>query len=135
MRLMRCSGLWDSNSRCSSSPGLEGLRPIDILILCVPGCTSVSVRNHTMYGWMTGKDRALILENTPRIVCLPEAGSIWTPSQVIQVRREGFDCTPGGCEGAGERQTIFRPSRWERAGAATFFLCMVRGRFLPIRDE
>src|SRR4051812_23526750 len=107
---MRCSGLWDSNSRCRSSAALEGLRPIDILILCMPGWTSVRVRNHTIYGCMTGKDRALMLENTPRIVCLPEAGSIWTPSHVIQARREGFDCTPGGWVGVRERQNYFAPT-------------------------
>src|SRR6478609_8440107 len=101
MRLMRCSGDLDSNSRFRSSAGSVGLRPMDILMRCVPGWTSVSVRNHTMYGCMTGKESALMLENTPRMVCLPEAGSIWTPSQVIQANREGFDCTARGWAGGG----------------------------------
>src|SRR4051812_20837568 len=81
---------------------------------------------------MTGKERALMLENTPRMVCLPDAGSMWTPSQVIQARREGFDCTSGGWAGAGERQTILRFFHRGKHPAATFSLCMVGGRFLCI---
>src|SRR6478609_4950342 len=93
MRLMRCRGDLDSNSRFRSSVGLVGLRPMDIMMRCTPGWTSVRVRNHTMYGWVTGKAWALMFEKTPRMVCLPDAGSMWTPSQVIQARREGLDCT------------------------------------------
>src|ERR1044072_542925 len=84
---------------------------------------------------MTGKDRALMLENTPRMVCLPEAGSMWTPSHVIQARREGFDCTPGGWARGGERQTILRGFRCGNRREATFFLCMVPGPLLPIPRE
>src|SRR6478609_3526488 len=111
MRLMRWRGDLDSNSRFRSSVGSVGLRPMDILMWCVPGWTSVRVRNHTMYGWFTGKARALMFEKTPRMVCLPDAGSMWTPSQVIQARREGLDCTARGWAGGGVRQSLLGPGQ------------------------
>jgi hypothetical protein len=49
--------------------------------------------NQIMNGCVTGKARALMFENTPRMVCLPEPGSMWTPSQVIHTSSCGFDCT------------------------------------------
>ena len=58
-----------------------------------------------MNGWVTGNWRAEMLEKTPSSVCLPEPGSIWTPSQVTQASSCGFDCIAvkwGGAGGAGQ---------------------------------
>src|SRR3954464_8833025 len=45
-----------------------------------------------------------MFENAPRIVCLPEDGSIWTPSQVSHASNCGFECTRragrASCSGA-----------------------------------
>ena len=70
-------------------------------ILCAPSPQSVMVRNQTISGWVTGKCRAWMLEKTPSRVCLPEPGSMWTPSQVIQVSSCGLECTGTGGRGAG----------------------------------
>jgi len=64
---------------------LVGSRPMEIFRVCWPGVQSVSVRNQSINGCTTGNWRARMLEKIPRMVCLPEPGSMWTPSQVIQL--------------------------------------------------
>src|ERR1700694_2731241 len=76
-----------------------------------------------------------MLENTPRMVCLPEAGSMWTPSQVIQASREGLDCTPGGWAGARERQTIFHGVSPRKRPENHLFLVYASEADLPIGRE
>src|ERR1035437_5263449 len=107
MRLMRCSGLCDSNGRSRSTCILVGSRPIERRIWCWPEAQSVSVRNQTMNEWVTGKCRALMFENTPRMVCLPEPGSMWTPSQVSLVSSWGLDCMVAVGRGAQEGANHF----------------------------
>ena len=70
--------------------------------LCWPGAQSEIVRNQIMNGCVTGNCRAWMLEKMPRMVCLPEPGSIWTPSQVSQARSCGLDCTRGEQGRAGD---------------------------------
>ncbi len=80
-------------------------RPMEIFRECWPGETSLMVRNQIMNGCVTGNCRAWMFEKMPRMVCLPEPGSMWTPSQVSQARSCGLDCTggeQGGRGGAGQ---------------------------------
>lgn len=76
MRLIRCSGLWESKGRSSSGCGLVASSPIEIRSLCAPGAQSVRVRNQIMNGCVTGNCRAWMLEKMPRMVCFPEPGSM-----------------------------------------------------------
>ncbi len=70
-----------------------GSRPIDIFIRWAPADTSVRVMNQTMCGWMTGNLSALMFENTPRIVCLPVPGSMWTASHRSHASSCGLEFT------------------------------------------
>src|SRR4051812_16241365 len=105
MRLIRCKGLCASNGRAINSCGRVGSRPMEIFIRCGPTAQSVSVMNQIMNGCVIGKCCALMFENTPRMVCLPEPGSRWTPSQVSQQSSWGLEFMRrklGGAHGAAQ---------------------------------
>ena len=52
-----------------------------------------------------------MFENTPRMVCLPEPGSMWTPSHIIQASSCGLDCIEANRASPGAGGNSFSSAR------------------------
>src|SRR5687768_8372020 len=64
-----------------------------------------------------------MLEKMPRMVCLPEPGSMWTPSHVSQARSCGLECTNGAGRGHRRGANDFSWSRRLRAASWRGVVC------------